>query len=379
MGCTAVVSDDAVDYIRNEHGWIDHHVAIPGINILDYRHISTRYKLRIIRRFPCRQPRTISDLAVIDHAKNVVIKGVVTGQPDDRGTKTEYVLTTESVQLTKTGSWIALHARMMVTDRSQAPLPAPGDELEVHGRRVPVDAGSDYEHYLKMHDIGAAIESRYADVIGIGTDQRWARSFWITKIAFQHHLRLMLPEPGSGLLDGLLTGSNGGLTESVQNDFRRTGLSHIVAVSGSNITAILSVLSACLFWMPLKWRFVPCAIGIIAFTIFVGASASVVRAAITGIIGLIALQNDRQNDARLATLWTAFGMLCWNPWQMWSDAGFQLSFLAIVGLIEISPFLEPLLKNVPEVGGIREALTATLAAEFTNRSRGVLRSSAISR
>jgi competence protein ComEC len=169
----------------------------------------------------------------------------------------------------------------------------------------------------------------------------------------------------AGLLDGLLTGSNGGLTENVQADFRTTGLSHIVAVSGSNITVILSVLSGLLFFLPLKWRFLPCAIGIILFTLFVGASASVVRAAITGIIGLIALQSERQNDARLAMLWTAFGMLCWNPWQLWADAGFQLSFLAVAGLIELTPLLEPWLKRVPEIGGMREALTATLAAQFT--------------
>lgn len=306
-----------------------------------------------------------ADLHKIAGFKTITVEGAVMGQPDDRGIKTQFVLQTTDVQLTKTGSLIPMSARILVTGRNREEMPAPGDMLEVLGRVMPVDVGSGYERYLKMRDIGMALDMQTMQLMEQGDGWSMARLLWSVKLRFQIHVRRVFPEPMAGLLDGLLTGSNGGLTENVQADFRRTGLSHIVAVSGSNITVILSVLSGLLFFLPFKWRLLPCAIGIILFTLFVGASASVVRAAITGIIGLIALQSENQNNARLATLWTAFAMLCWNPWQLWGDAGFQLSFLAVAGLIELTPILEPWLKRVPDTGGIREALTATLAAQFT--------------
>jgi competence protein ComEC len=215
------------------------------------------------------------------------------------------------------------------------------------------------------------MEVRGIEVLEQTDAEPFTRMLWHIRSRFEKQIKRTFPDPSAGLLTGLLTGANGALTPTIEEEFRRTGLSHIVAISGSNITIILSLMGSMLFWLPLRWRFVPLAVGIIVFTLFVGASASVIRAAVTGIIGLVALQAGRQNDARIATGWTAFFMLLWNPWMLWADAGFQLSFLAVIGLIEMTPLLEPLLKRIPETGGIREALTATLAAQFTAVPWGV--------
>jgi len=133
--------------------------------------------------------------------------------------------------------------------------------------------------------------------------------------------------------------------------------------SGFNITIIISILGTFLFFLPLQWRFLPSALAIIAFTLFVGSSASVVRASIMGILGLVALQAGRLNHARLAILWTAFFMLLWNPKYLWYDAGFQLSFLAVLGLTETGNILKAWLRNVPEALGIRDGLAMTLSAQ----------------
>jgi competence protein ComEC len=118
-----------------------------------------------------------------------------------------------------------------------------------------------------------------------------------------------------------------------------------------------------LFWLPLKRRFPLLVLGIALFTIFVGASASVVRAAVMGVLGLCAMQTNRKADIRLLVLWTAFFMLLFNPKQLWFDAGFQLSFLAVIGLAELSNPISKLTKWLPETLGIRESMTATLAAQ----------------
>lgn len=181
----------------------------------------------------------------------------------------------------------------------------------------------------------------------------------------QVRIGTMYPEPHGSLLMGLLTGDRSGLPYDIVQDFRTTGLSHILAVSGFNITLIVSMLMACLFWIPVRWRLLPAAIGVIVFVLFVGPSASVVRAAVMGMIGLLAIAAERQTHARLSILWACCAMLAWQPGWLTDDAGFQLSFLAVIGLTELSDTIKPWLKRVPETLGLRDALLATLAAQAT--------------
>ena len=164
---------------------------------------------------------------------------------------------------------------------------------------------------------------------------------------------------------GLLTGSRKGIPADLMESFNATGLTHIIAISGYNITIVIAIMSSLLFWLPLRWRFVPSILAIAIFTLFVGASAAVVRAAIMGILGLIALRSERISNVRLTLLWTAFFMLLWNPKYLWYDAGFQLSFLSVIGLVEIGPKLERYFTKVPQLLGIREALQMTVAAQIS--------------
>ncbi len=83
-----------------------------------------------------------------------------------------------------------------------------------------------------------------------------------------------------------------------------------------------------------------------------------------GTLGLLALHAGRMAQARLLALWSASVLLAWRPQLLWWDASFQLSFLALLGLIELSPLIRPLLARVPEHAGLRETVTATLAAQI---------------
>lgn len=296
--------------------------------------------------------------------KNTVVEGIVIGQPDKRESKLLLVIDVEALE-TASGSIIPAQGRILVTDRSTYATPNPGDRVRLKGPLEHAETGTSYEQYLRMRNIGAIMEVRGVDILSETGRQSFMRQLWHIRSSFEERIGYAFPDPSAGLLTGLLTGANGALSANIEEEFRRTGLSHIVAISGSNITIILALMGSMLFFLPLRWRFMPLTVGIIVFTLFVGASASVLRAAVTGIIGLVALQSGRQNDARLATAWTAFFMLLWNPWMLWADAGFQLSFLAVIGLIELTPILEPVLKRIPDTGGIREALTATFAAQFT--------------
>lgn len=284
----------------------------------------------------------------------VTVRGIIADTPEDRGTKVDYVLATE-------------HGKILLTDSRLWPRHAYGDEIDATGAlSVPEKFEDfDYEAYLQMRGIDALMKVTTTTIIDHENGNAVLAFLIGLRSRFEATIASIIPEPAAALLTGLLTGSRTNLPQRVQDDFRAAGLTHIVAISGSNITIIVQLLGTLLFFLPIRFRLVPSVIGIALFTLFVGASASVVRAAIMGSIGLLALHSGRLYHARLAILWTAFAMTLWNPLQLWHDAGFQLSFLAVIGLTECMPILQKYLAKIPATLGLRDTLLATLAAQIT--------------
>ena len=175
----------------------------------------------------------------------------------------------------------------------------------------------------------------------------------------------LLPEPHAALLQGLLLGGGGNLPRATWEAFRGAGLLHIVAVSGTNVALVIAAVDALLFWLPRRWRLVPSAVIIAGYTALTGASASAVRAAIMGTLALVALHLGRQADRRRLIGAAFLVMAAVHPRWLTDDAGFQLSFLAVIGIAEVGPLMEPYLRHVPRMLGIREAILLTMAAQLT--------------
>lgn len=308
-------------------------------------------------------PRPIESYA--DNS-TVTVEGMVTGLPDDRQTRVHYTLAVHRLRA-GTEAWMTVRDRILLTDRTMAAHLLPGDVIRATGRLELPEDGEDFSYraYLHMRGIHASMNVRDIESALCTERRRIERMLAVTRSRLENRIAAVFPEPASALLSGLLTGRDDDLPAQTLEDFRITGMSHLTAVSGSNITIVLSVLSGALFFLPLRWRFIPCVVGVILFTLLTGAGASVVRAAITGILGLIALQSGRIAHTRLTVLWTAVFMLIWNPAQLWTDIGFQLSFLAVIGIVELRSLLEPVTVRMPAVLGLREALQTTLAAQLT--------------
>jgi competence protein ComEC len=171
-------------------------------------------------------------------------------------------------------------------------------------------------------------------------------------------------EPHASFMAGLLYGYRGGLG-SLNEAFNRTGVTHIIAISGYNISIVASILFAVLvkgFWINRKKAFWGILIGIGLFVLFTGASASVVRAGIMGSLVLLARQLGRQKAIANVLALTALLMTLHNPFVLLWDAGFQLSFVAVVGLIYLAPLLAPKFEKIPEAFGLRESVVSTLSA-----------------
>lgn len=295
------------------------------------------------------------------------IVGKIVEEPDARAAQVRYVV--EAFLLTQGGSgtWIPVSGRVLVTDPSGGPFFRYGDILSVRGRLKRPQTIEDfrYDHYLSIAEIYAVLNASMIERKGQAAWSVFGMLYEWKKM-FEARLNQLFPEPHAAFAAGLLTGTRRGIPPALADAFMKSGLTHIVAISGYNITIVITVISGFLFWLPLRWRFLPAVVAIIAFTVFVGAGASVVRAAVMGILGLLALTLGRQSTVRLTILWAALAMIAWNPKHLWYDASFQLSFAAVVGLSELSPLVKPILSRFPNILGIRDALEATLTAQLSS-------------
>lgn len=192
---------------------------------------------------------------------------------------------------------------------------------------------------------------------------------WMLKIKNGLSLKIgeKIPFPESGLLEGLLLGGDAGLSDKIKEDFSRTGMSHITAVSGYNVTIIAEYLMLLGIFFGL-WRrqaFWVAILGIFLFIFLIGFPPSAVRAGIMGGLILLAMKKGRLADSENAILLSAALMLFWNPLLLRYDIGFQLSFLATLGIVLTYPFLnEYLLKSQKHLSAPLEILCLTLSAQI---------------
>ncbi len=311
-------------------------------------------------------------------AQKITLLGTVTGGPAGKPPAALYPVRVEAMD--NSGTLIPVIGSVLIEDYGGWPEYRIGDRIRAEGMlELPKNSEDfDYGQYLRLQGISTILKRAKMETASVGAlhamplPLRLRRMLQSSKLWFESRLTRLFPEPEAALITGLLTGERRGFNKRVLDDFATTGLTHLVAISGTNVTIIIGILGGLLFWLPLKWRFFPQVVAIALFTLFVGASASVVRAAVMGILGLTALELGRIRDTRLAILWTAFFMTLWKPEQLWWDAGFQLSFAAVIGVTEIGPRLQEAFSKIPETLGLRDSLAMTLAAQITTLPVSIL-------
>ncbi|HRY82285.1 MAG TPA: ComEC/Rec2 family competence protein [Candidatus Moranbacteria bacterium] len=186
------------------------------------------------------------------------------------------------------------------------------------------------------------------------------------KNKFEENINKLIPAPESGLLIGLILGGSDQLSKNIKDNFSRTGMTHIVAVSGYNVTIIAEYLMILGIFLGL-WRrqaFWFAVTGIILFVIITGLSASAVRAGIMGILLIWAMKNGRLANSENAILFSAGAMLLSNPLLLRWDIGFQLSFLATIGIVYFYPIAENYLIKNHKAFGITEILFLSISAQI---------------
>lgn len=175
-----------------------------------------------------------------------------------------------------------------------------------------------------------------------------SRSLYGIKGRFEAAIEKVLPQPESGLAKGLLLGGGSHLPRSLEDAFSRVGISHIVAVSGYNITLVAELFLALgiLCGLFRRQALIASVLGIALFVFLIGAPASALRASLMAGIGFSAMHSGRIGKPVNALLLAAALMLFFNPLLLRYDIGFQLSFLATLAIIFGAPWFERLFPRV---------------------------------
>lgn len=181
--------------------------------------------------------------------------------------------------------------------------------------------------------------------------------------AVRHQVHQLWPQPVSGIILGLLIGIQDDLAASVTEQFRIVGVVHILVVSGMHIALICQLVQSVLRrWLSPRWTFIILTIVLIGFCIITGLSASVIRAAVMGLVPLLAQLLQRRSLSHHSLVLIVAGMVWQNPFILLYDLGFQLSFLATIGIIYLQPLCTWFCNWLPERFSLRETAVTTLAA-----------------
>jgi competence protein ComEC len=298
-----------------------------------------------------------NDLAQF-YGQKISATGVVVEEPDLRPDKT--YLTVGHLIINN----VAIHSKILMTVQ-RFPQYQYGQKLNFEAKIIEAKEFPDfsYKDYLSRFGIDAVayypmitlVSGNFGNPVKLGILQ--------LKQKFVENINQTLSEPQASFLGGLLLGAKHSIPQELINAFNATSTSHIIAVSGYNITIIAESINWLLQWLGLRKRFsfFLSLLGIGIFVVMTGASASVLRAGIMGALLLVALNIGRVYAVTNALTFTAVVMLVVNPQILNFDVGFQLSFAALLGLVYFMPLIEPYFLWVPKF--IRVYLLATISAQ----------------
>ncbi|MBX2866452.1 ComEC family competence protein [Candidatus Kaiserbacteria bacterium] len=222
-----------------------------------------------------------------------------------------------------------------------------------------------YPGYLRARGVTHRISGAEVEVLGEGEGNPVIERLLLWKHSFMSSLERLLPEPEAGLGEGLLLGVKRALGEDLEEAFRKTGIIHIVVLSGYNIMIVVeSIMRLLSYFTTPRTRVLFGGGAILSFALIVGLSATVVRASIMAALVLLARSMGRRYQVTRALLFSGAVMVLFNPYLLVFDPGFQLSFLATLGLILIAPHLEKVFIRVPTQLQIREFVVSTIATQI---------------
>lgn len=240
----------------------------------------------------------------------------------------------------------------------------PGDIIEFAGKiehpKAPGTKGQfDYPRYYAVRGLSGVLTAQ-GEVKILATGE--PSLTWQLRNQMREHLAGAPPELG-GLLEGILFGDTGRVPQEELEPYRITGVYHIFSASGSNVAFLFALCWLVLRVFPPALRVVVICGILILYACLCGGNPPILRATIMGIFVLLGRLGKGRTSSLRGLLIAGVGLFLWQPLIL-GDVGFQLSFLATWGIIQLST---PLAKQFPFKSWpkiIRNALAMTLAAQL---------------
>ncbi|MHB9019410.1 MAG: ComEC/Rec2 family competence protein [Minisyncoccota bacterium] len=239
-----------------------------------------------------------------------------------------------------------------------------GDVVRINGK---INKFTDeYREYYLSRGIFGQIDFPKIELLESGKGNFIKTELFSFKEKIKNIFNISLPKEKAAFLAGITIGAREDFSKEFKERMSLSGTTHLVALSGYNISVIaLAVGLVFNSFLSSAVSFYLSILTIFLFVLMAGAEASIVRAAIMGGIGLFAVQAERLFNPRNAIIIAAFIMALFNPRVLVFDIGFQLSFMALLGMV----YLVPSLKNLFNMGSggflsWKENAITTIAAQI---------------
>lgn len=294
----------------------------------------------------------------------VTISGWIVDAPDSRENHVNLRIKAQSLQIENSAERPV--DGLLLVQTSLATEYHYGDTVTLKGKLYtpPEFDTFSYRDYLSRQGIYSLMPYAQVALSGSGKGSRLRAALFNIRERANRSIIRMLPDPQASLLAGILLGIETGISADIREDFNAVSATHVIAISGSNLVILAGLVQEITKrFVRKRWWITAITIGsILLYTAFVGADAAVLRAAIMTSLALFATQVGRQTYGLASLSFAAIVMTIINPMLVW-DIGFQLSFLATLGLIF---YVDPLKT------AFKKALTAFSSEEKANQIVGVL-------
>ena len=293
----------------------------------------------------------------------VIIEGVISDDPQSTGMQTRLRLRVDRVfaqgqwQIATGDVLVMLRAPVEIVAQRDRPYFRFGDRLALQGElNSPPELDEfDYPLYLARQGISTVMSFPTASLLAEGGGSRFYRWLYELRHDLAFSLARSVPEPGAALGQSILLGIRDGLPADIEEDFRITGTSHLLAISGLHVGVLLAVSlglsQAILGRRRHLYLIIPLTL-IWLYVLLSGASPSAVRAAIMGTVYLAALLSGRPRNVLPALALAAVAMVAVDPNVIWRIS-FQLSFAAMAG---IAVFADPIGRGLRDEDGTSTGL-----------------------
>ncbi len=324
-----------------------------GLGILRYEIKESKVEDKVLR-------------SVINEKVNV--QGIIISEPSKKEQGISFILASQNIKIQDRSQDIS---NKILISTSLFPELKYGDFIEIIGKlektkNFITDNGISFDNinYLAKDDIFYQISFAQTKIIEHNRGSFLKGILLNIKNIFVNKIDSLIKEPESALLNGLLLGAKNSLGTDLQISFRRAGVSHIVALSGYNITIVADSIMLALSFLPRLVSFSFGAVGILLFAVMTGGGATIMRASIMALLVLLAKISHRPYDIGRALLLAGVLMLIQNPKILVFDISFQLSFLATLALVFVSPLVERKMIFITTKYNLRELIVATISTQI---------------